>query len=140
MSYTKLRKLITFDKLIDRVLSGILRLEDPRNRSMGYSFSDIMMSGFAVFSLKYPSLLCFDDQTETQRQNLMTLFGIEQLCSDSHLRGVLDKVDPSRLKTLFSNFYSYLKQLGITKEYQVLGNRLVCSIDGTSLWIREGVL
>lgn len=139
LSYTKLRKLVTFDKLVDRVRTGMSLLEDPRNRSMGYSFADITMAGFAVFSLKYPSLLCFDDQTKTQRQNLMTLFGIEQLCSDSHLRKVLDEVNPSKLRVLFSDFYDYLNQLGITKSYQVLAGRLVCSIDGVHHYSSEKV-
>jgi hypothetical protein len=40
---------------------------------------DHLMSGLALFGLKYPSLLQFDHdrQAETKRANLKTLYGIE---------------------------------------------------------------
>lgn len=138
-SYSQLRKLVTYDKLLSYVRDAVSGLTDPRNREMGYSFVDIVMAGFAVFCLKYPSLLCFDDQTATQRQNLMTLFGIDNLCSDSHLRKVLDKVSPGPLKGVFPILFDQLRRLGVLKDYQVLGGRLACSVDGVHHFHSEKV-
>lgn len=139
LSYKQLREQVTYDKLVALVRVALNKLPDPRNRSIGYSFNDILMAGFSVFSLKYPSLLCFDDQTRTQRQNLLDLYRIENLCSDSHLRAVLDEVDPSGLDGLFSNLYHHLGKLGILKDYRVLGGHLVCSIDGVHHYSSEKV-
>ena len=139
MSHTRLRELVTYDKPSCLIKEGMSKLTYPRNRSMGYGFTDILMSGFAVFSLKYPSLLCFDDQTQTQRQNLMTLYGIENPCSDSHLRKVSDEVNPQPLQKVFVVLYERLSKLGILKSYRVLGGHLICSMDGVHHFESEKV-
>ena len=48
--------------------------------------SDILMSVLAMFSLKYESLLEFDQQSESSLSNLQNLFGIKQIGSDSCIR------------------------------------------------------
>jgi hypothetical protein len=54
------------------------------------------MSGFAVFSLKYPSLLQFaqDRNDELVQDNLKSLYGIARAPSDTYLRERLDNVSP----------------------------------------------
>jgi hypothetical protein len=138
-SYRSLRKRVKFDNLVGLVREGLSKLKDPRNRSMGYSFVDIAMAGFALFNLKYPSLLCFEDQTATQRKNLLTLFSIDNLCSDSHLRKVLDKVAPDKLREVFVTLYNRLKQLGVVRDYRVLGDYLTCSVDGVHHYSSEKI-
>ena len=53
---------------------------------------DHLMSGLAVFGLKHPSLLQFDQDrsAETQRANLKTLYGIARAPCDPRLRERLD--------------------------------------------------
>lgn len=48
--------------------------------------ADHLMSGLAVFGLKYPSLLQFDRSRDDEivRHNLRTLYGIEQAPCDTY--------------------------------------------------------
>lgn len=54
------------------------------------------MSEFAMFSLKFPSLLKFYEGKEdrTIKHNLRTLYGRRQAPSDTYMRERNDKVDP----------------------------------------------
>ena len=67
-------------------------------RHRRFSLSDCLMSGLAMFILKYPSLLQFDKQTRSGEadptivHNLKTLFGVEKTPSDSCVREHLDLV------------------------------------------------
>lgn len=65
-------------------------ITDHRASNASHSLSDIFMSGLAMFSLKYSSLLDFDQQTELERENLHRVFGGADVCSDTQLRRVLD--------------------------------------------------
>ena len=79
-------------------LIGILRKNFetvPDNRPQSnYSLTDCFMSFFAVFHLKFPSLLAFDEtykgEEETLRHNLKTLYGVEKAPTDTTLRERLD--------------------------------------------------
>ncbi len=127
---TKLRNKVTYDSLIKELHSFFSTIRDPRNRSINYSFVDYLMSGFAMFSLKYPSLLQFENQSDNEKNNLRSMFGISSLCSDAQMRKVLDKVDHQDLKTMFVHYFNKLKDLLILKDYRVLKDYLVCSVDG----------
>src|SRR5690606_309685 len=100
ISYKELQSNLTMDRLIEVVRQGLVGLDDPRSKILQYSFHDLIMSAYALFLLKYPSLLRFETQGDTQRTNLMTLFGIEKVCSDAQLRKVLDLIDPNPLRGL----------------------------------------
>ena len=65
----KFRNKITYDSLILELRDFFSTITDPRNRSINYAFVDFLMSGFAMFSLKYPSLLQFENQSENERIN-----------------------------------------------------------------------
>ncbi len=90
------------------------------------------MSGFAMFSLKYASLLQFDSQTDMERENLHQLYGIEQLCTDSQMRKVLDKVCPDKIKEIYVENFKELHRLGITKAYRYYQDYLIVAIDGVT--------
>jgi len=129
-SQKELRSEIDQDFLVNRVRNKLLTLIDPRNRWIGYTFHDLVMSGYAMFHLKYPSLNRFKTQTVSEQSNLKELFKIEQLCSDTQLRSILDQIDPDCLRQLYVENFKLLQDLGILKEYQSIKNHLICSIDG----------
>ena len=61
------------------------------------TLTDCLMSGLAIFGLKYASLLRFDRDArrdELIRANLKSLYGIGRAPSDTALRERLDEVDP----------------------------------------------
>jgi hypothetical protein len=129
-SCKELQSEIDQDFLIDRVRKKLLSFTDPRNRSVTHSFHDLVMSGYAMFHLKYPSVNRFETQTASEKENLRQLFKIEQLCSDAYLRSILDQLDPSDLRDLYVENVSLLKSLGILRTYTSMQGHLICSIDG----------
>ena len=97
------------------------------------------MSVFAMFSLKYVSLLDFDTQTESERNNLKSIYGIKEVISDSGLRKVLDKVSWKSLRLLFKEQFIKLETLGILKSYEFLQDYLLVSVDGVEHFISKNV-
>ena len=71
---------------------------DPRGVEPKISLSDCLMSGLAVFGLKFPSLLQFDQGLDDDviKHNLTTLYHVEQAPCDTSMRERLDKVDPQK--------------------------------------------
>ncbi len=119
------------DNLIERLRKQFTTVTDTRASNSSFSLSDILMCGYAMFSLKYSSLLQFETQTEIERQNLQHLYGIEKACTDSQMRKILDKCDPDELKKFYVTNFKELERLGITKEYESHGF-LIIAIDGVT--------
>lgn len=114
-------------------------LKDPRAKNVVYSLPDILMSGLAMFQLKYPSLHAFEQQTAAERHNLRTVFGIGRLCTDAQLRNVLDFVPPHSLRPLFSSYYEQLRVAGVVDEYTVYKNSVVVALDGVEYFRSEQI-
>lgn len=123
---------VTPEVLISELREKFTLIADHRASNTSFALSDILMSGFAMFSLKYASLLQFETQTEVERENLHTLYGIERICTDSQLRKVLDLVSPYGLQDLFPYYFQRLQELGILSHYASYGKHLVVAIDGVN--------
>jgi len=54
------RKHLSIDALFARLHSAFKKIPDSRTGDVNISMADVLMSGFAMFSLKDPSLLAFD--------------------------------------------------------------------------------
>src|SRR3970040_847408 len=75
----KVRKQLSADALYDLVRSSFAQVPDPRRADSPIPLPDPLMSAFALFALKDPSLLAFDQRRSDG--NLKTLFGIGQIPS-----------------------------------------------------------
>jgi hypothetical protein len=131
-----LRKDLCADALISGVRKSFAEIKDWR-RKPSIPLADVMMSGYAIFSLKYPSLLAFDKSyrlEEPGRGNLRSLFGIEHIPSDTYLREVVDEIDPDRFRTVFKHLFSAVQRGKVLKDYEYLDGYYLASIDGTGLF------
>lgn len=70
----KLRKHLHADSLFSTLRKGFDQIDDHRTNNSKITLTDALMSGFAVFSLKDPSLLAFDERRRIGPQNLMTIY------------------------------------------------------------------
>ena len=73
------------------------------------------MSDFAVFSLKYESLLRFDSDSRgglvtTLENNLQTIYGIKIVPSDTTMRERLDKLDPQLLNVAIKKIFAEVQR------------------------------
>ena len=111
------RSSINLDKEISALRIAFGNLPDTRASNSSHQLSDVLMSGFAMFSLKYPSLLSFEQQTGMEKNNLKNIFGIEKSISDVQLRRILDKIDPNFIRELFPKKFDSLNKAGLLEEF-----------------------
>jgi hypothetical protein len=98
------------------------------------SICDCLMSGFAIFSLKYPSLLQFDQDSKEGgciHHNLQTLYQIQDVPCDTYMRERLDVIDPNALRPAFTSLFSALQRGKELEEYLFYDNYYLLSGDGT---------
>src|SRR4030042_3984635 len=88
------------DSLFALMRSGFEQVPDQRAENVTISLPDALMSGFALFSLKDPSILAFDKRRTTDN-NLQRIYGIGQVPSDTQMRIILDDVEPRRIRPVF---------------------------------------
>jgi len=119
------------DKLIGLLRSGFEEVVDTRSSNRSYSLSDMLSIGYAMFSLKDPSLASFREQYTLRSQNLRQIYGIESLPGDTALRESLDEVCPKDLQNLFALPLDVLKQEKVLEQRRVLGKYTAISVDGT---------
>ncbi len=119
------------DELIKLVRMGFKSIMDHRKYNFTFPLEDLLCAGFAIFSLKDPSLLAFRQQFPRRSENLKRIYGIEQIPEDSALRQGLDGVDPAVLQQQFKPLVDRLRQEGVVQKRQVLGEYIVLAADGT---------
>ena len=87
------------------------------------------MSAFAMFSLKDPSLLAFDDRRRDPNDNFRTIYGIDRVPSDSQMRAILDPVDPAGLRAPFREIFRRLQRGKVLERFD-LSRRLLPAVAG----------
>lgn len=128
----QLNKNFSAPALLGKIRKDFEKITDHRSGSQQFSLPDVLMSGLAVFGLKCPSLLKFDEQRNEKRirANLRTLYGVAQAPCDTQLRTVLDEVSPDDLCAPFISIHRQLFSQKMLEEYRYLGGFLF-SADGT---------
>ncbi len=114
-------------------------MEDVRGSNSTYSLDDVLMSGYAMFCLKYPSLLDFEQQTESERKKLHRLFAVEAICTDAQMRNILDKVHAVSIRHILGSVFAQLNELGLVKEYGYWENHVIVSVDGVEHFRSEKI-
>jgi len=128
-----IRKHLNADALFKCVYNDFSQITDFRQGNSKISIEDTLMSGFAMFSLKDPSLLAFDERREAD-QNLNTIYGIGKVPCDTQMRTILDKVDPEELRASFKGPFRQL-QRGRALEHMVFSEGCyLLSLDGTGFF------
>jgi hypothetical protein len=123
-------KEIRFEELMSRLSAEFEEIEDHRRGNAKYKLVDMLRSGFAMFSLKSPSLLSFEEQSEQEKENLKNIYKIKALASDTQMRAVLDEVKPKPIREIFPTIFNKLWQAGVVKEYRYWNSHIIVSIDG----------
>jgi len=126
----KLRNDLNADALFSQVHSGFEKIPDHRSKNSTISLPDALMSGFAMFSLKDPSLLAFEAR-QSDDTNLKPIYKINNVPCDTQMRTILDEVDPADIEPSFNDIFRNL-QRGKVLEPMIFMNRCyLISIDGT---------
>ena len=133
---------LSTEKLLGRVRNTFQSITDSRQKEKSQiSMSDALMSGLAVFALKFPSLLKFDEQREEEpiRHNLQHLYGIQQVPCDTQMREIIDPVEPTALHPAYRALLQSVKETGGLEAFRFLKHGYLVSIDGTGLFASSSI-
>ena len=123
-------KLLSADRLFALVRANFEQVTDQRAENAKISMPDALMSGFAMFSLKDPSLLAFDERRTTD-SNLGSIYGIKEVPGDTQMRTILDDVDSVEIRPAFRDVVRQLERSKELDRFVFLGGSYLASLDGT---------
>jgi hypothetical protein len=98
---------------------------------------DALMSAFALFSLKSPSLLAFDK--ERTEDNLHRVYGITRVPCDTAMREILDPVEPETLRPLFTQVFRALQRGKALEEMVFIEGHYLLALDGTGYFSSQQI-
>jgi len=110
-----------------------LNLPDKRIGDNSFiSMKDIGLSAFSVFFTQSPSFLEHQKLLNklAGKSNAKSLFRIDHIPSDNHIRDILDEVPPSEIFPVYDYLLSRADKAGELDSYRYLDNKLLMPFDG----------
>jgi len=103
--------------------------------------TDCLMSAMAIFGMKYPSLLQFDQsyREASIKANIETLYGVKKVPCDTYLRERLDDVNPQDLRSAFKAVFNELQRGKALEQFQFFDGYYLVSADGTGLFESKSI-
>lgn len=148
MSKVAFRKNLGMPHLLRVLRRGFEQIPEKKSRCK-IPIADHLMSGIALFILKYPSLLQFDQSRfcEKTKANLKTLYKVNHIPCDTQMRARLDTINPDDLRFTFTTLFALLQRgkvfegfkYSINEKSETLPDKksqdyLLLSIDGTQFF------
>ena len=124
----------TWDGLIAHLRQVFGALPDCRTGdNTRYSMEDIASSAFSIFFTQSPSFLAFQKtmQQAKGQSNAQSLFQVQQIPSDNHIRQTLDPVPPETLFPLYDTVYQALRDQGIVETFRAVHHTILITLDST---------
>ena len=138
----KFRKDLSIPGLLSKSRKSFAKVNDPllTNRPR-VSIEDCLMSGLSLFGLKFSSLLQFDNSSNDEliKHNLRTLYGLNNVPSDTYLRERLDVIDPNDLKQSFKAIFSSLQRGKSLEDFEYYDGHYLLSVDGTGFFASNDI-
>ena len=128
-----LRKHLNADTLFRALHTDFSKVTDFRQGDVKISMTDALMSGFAMFSLKDPSLLAFDERRGID-QNLKSIYLIDKVPCDTQMRTILDEVYPEQLRAAFKQPIRQLQRGKVLERMVFFEGCYLLSLDGTGFF------
>lgn len=128
------KKVIRFEELIKSLRGAMRRFPDKRRgKNRHYELIDASCGAFSVFFTQSRSFLAHQRLLESRfgLSNANTLFGMEEIPTDNHIRHLLDNVSPEYLYPVFEECFMALERWGYLEQYRKINNNLLIALDGT---------
>jgi hypothetical protein len=131
------RKHLDWDVLLKGLRERFDTVPDSRSKDHTISLADALMSGYAMFALKDPSLLAFQERIKDR--NLRGIYGIEHVPSDTQMRVILDPVDPECLRPCFTDVFRELQRGKALEPLVYYQGCYLLPLDGTGYFSSEKI-
>jgi Transposase DDE domain len=129
MVVPKGRKHLGADALFRLLHAHFATIADDDVDEVEIPLADALMSAFAMFSLKAPSLLAFDKQRADG--NLQTISGMARAPCDTRMRERLAPVSPASLRPSFTLVFRQLQRGKALEPMVFLDGHSLVALDGT---------
>jgi hypothetical protein len=135
------KKYLSVGALLKTIRSKFSLISETKKHINGFSLVDCLMSGLAMFSLKMPSLLQFNNSRNDDviRHNLKTLYGVASAPSDTYMREKLDIVDPNGLRSAYTSIFSNLQRGKILEDYVFMDGYYLIALDGSEYFSSKNI-
>ena len=137
MVVPKVRKHLCADALLRSVQDIFGQVPDHRKGDAEIPMGDALMSAFAMFSLKSPSLLAFDKVRA--EDNLQSIYGIGRVPCDTAMREILDPVEPEYLRPAFKGVFRHLQRGKALEEMVFVQGHYLLGLDGTGYFASQAI-
>lgn len=125
-------------KVISDHMKTVPDFRDPLRTS--YDLSDFLMSGFAIFSMKMPSLLKFEEEVRNYfKHSHLSMYDVSKVPSDTRMREVLDEISPDHLKKAYSKLFSKAQRSKHVEAFGFVDGKYILSVDGSGYFSSEKV-
>lgn len=132
----KPRRGLSADALIETLRRRFQDVPDHRREaSCTYSMSGTLMSAFAMFATKEPSMLAFQDHL--RELHIEKLFKIDAVPSDTQMREILDGIDIESLHEAFADLFWELQRGRELKQWLFDDQYYLVAIDGSGYFCSD---
>src|ERR1022692_478135 len=128
---------LSADCLVTLLRNRFEKCKDLRSGEPSISVADALMSAFAMFSLKDPSLLAFDKRRDDK--NLQALYKIKRVPSDTQMRIILDPLPTEEIRPAFGDVFRALQRGKVLESYCYLDEGYLLALDGTGYFSSDKV-
>jgi hypothetical protein len=135
----QVRQHLCVDALIPALRARFATFPDARQGTPAISLADALMSAFAMFALKDPSLLAFDQRRIHDRDNLKALYHIEHIPCDTQMRVICDPLPPEQLQPCFQDVFRQAQRGNLLQAYRFLDEGYLLSLDGTGYFSSQKI-
>jgi hypothetical protein len=125
---------LTIPRLIKQLKRSFGQFPNRRTgQNAQYEMEDAGMGAFSVFFTQSPSFLAYQQEMKRSkgRSNAGSLFEMQEVPSDNHIRSLLDPVAPDHVVPIFRAIFCRLDQAEVLKGMRSHGNMLLVAMDGT---------
>ena len=124
--------------LIDAVRTTFQKFTSEDTTNSPYSLANCFMSAFAMFNLKYPSLLQFDqdnlDPKSCLAHNLKSLYKVDKAPCDTTMRQRLDGVSLEPCHKIIDVLIDKLQRAKVLEDFVFINGCKLFSLDGTEFF------
>ncbi len=138
----KIKKHLNFTSLRTKMSEILYNIPDWRQKNKTtISIHDAIMSGFACMYFQDLSILQFQKrmQEEQHRNNLNTLFSVQNIPKETQMREINDGIDSEYFRPIFKDFYMRLQRNKTLEQYQIFPNLYYFPIDGTQFFSSKDI-
>jgi len=103
--------------------------------------ADALMSAFAVFSLKFTSLLKFEEamQNKLHYSNLGSVYNVSRIPSDTQMRTIIDDVESDDLRIVFKSLLLKAQRAKLLNKFSFIDGKYLLPLDGTGYFYSDKI-